>query len=261
MQKKQELEAMSTEELCAFLERDLELDSDPSQAMEAAKILTQREQNAACDVDAAWQEFCTVYRPFQSEDAPLLEWEETKPTEKTKKKRRIGRPRWYGTAAAAAVAAVLLLHGAPQQTGLPEDPNRELIGWNSRYLTQWIPRPDTLTVGKAVTKSSNAESTTQSASYGSNAAQDEWSRSAADVGEEQQEETGTATFSTASAGETEQPPEENIKPSGEEEDAGSAGTQGGAGGTVLPSDDSIFSDAIGTSDEENTTTDATAPQE
>lgn len=270
MQKKQELEAMSTEELCAFLERDLEQDSDPSQAMTAAEILAQREESAACDVDAAWKTFCETYRPFQSDAAPLLEEEVPKcdkpekkePVDTTAKPKR--RRRWQPcmySAAAAAVVAFAVLHSAPQGGLTPEDPNRELIGWNSRYITQWIPTPRTLTVGSATASDEEAELTVGNAEENTETAERNWSRSAVDYEQEQQEEMPPATFSTASAGETEQPLEDNAKPSGEEEDAGSAGTQGGAGGTVLPSDDSIFSDAIGTSDEENTTTDATAPQE
>lgn len=252
--RKQELNAMNTKELRAFLERDLEQDSDPDLTLLAAQLLAQREKEPSGDVDAAWKQFCEDYRPFQSDAAPLLEWEETPQENADSKQRhhRRWRPYLLSSTAAAAVLAVVLVHGGAQNTAMPEDPGRELMKWNARYLTQGVVLPSTTTAGKATTKTANTELMTAGATSSTASSQQEWSYTPTDPDEEESEETAPALIATASVGGEDEPEENPEVPAGDVEDAGSAGTQGEGSKTPQTSDDNTFGKTA-TPNDENTT--------
>lgn len=116
---------MSTEALAELLRLDMQAPEEESLDIEAIMYITEvianREKDASSgsypvpDVDAAWEEFQTKYRPCQTDGRSLYDFDDKiadkpclVPAPPSKSKRRMGL-RWFGRIAAVAAALLVAL--------------------------------------------------------------------------------------------------------------------------------------------------------
>ncbi|MGN1013764.1 MAG: hypothetical protein ACI4PM_00240 [Butyricicoccus sp.] len=137
--------AMTTEELEQLLRDDLEQDCLREQDLiEISAVLAQREPSGEqTDVDAAWEEFCSQYRPEEGEETGVEELTDGVPeyhaVAQDKPKTKMRFPRRAGLwaaelAAAAAVFAAVTLMGQDVPMAEPKFPDAQISAALDRQI-------------------------------------------------------------------------------------------------------------------------------